>query len=132
MSEERDALVRYRIERARETLDDAKLLAERGGLRSCVNRLYYACFYSVSALLLLRGLSSTKHSGVRGLFNKEFVASGVVPKELARIYNDMFERRQESDYVDLVCFVHDDVMAWLSETEVFVDKVSELILSTTE
>jgi uncharacterized protein (UPF0332 family) len=63
----------------------------------CVNRLYYACFYAVSALLLRHGFSSSKHTGVRSLFNRHFVKTGKISKALAQIYNDLFARRQESD-----------------------------------
>jgi uncharacterized protein (UPF0332 family) len=49
---EEQALIRYRLERAMETLDEAALLYEKGHLHAYVNRLYYACFYAVSALLL--------------------------------------------------------------------------------
>jgi uncharacterized protein (UPF0332 family) len=38
-------LVEYRLARARQTLDDALVLAEAGRWNACVNRLYYACFY---------------------------------------------------------------------------------------
>jgi uncharacterized protein (UPF0332 family) len=74
------------------------------GCDGCVNRLYYACFYAVSGLLLQDGLSASKHTGVRSLFNRHYVRTGKVPKELAPIYNDLFERRQEGDYMDFVDF----------------------------
>ena len=66
-------LVRYRLQRAQEALDEAALLHEKGHLNACVNRLYYAGFYAVSALLLAEGKSSSKHSGIRALFTKEWV-----------------------------------------------------------
>jgi len=81
-------LVRYRLQRARETLEDARILANSSRWNPCVNRLYYACFYAVSALLIRHGLSSSKHTGVRSLFNRHYVRTGVVPKELAQLYND--------------------------------------------
>lgn len=64
MNEERKDLIKYRIERAKETLDDARLLFENRKLFSAVNRIYYAMFYIVNALLLTKGMSSSKHSGV--------------------------------------------------------------------
>ena len=85
-------------------LEDAHILANAGRWNACVNRLYYACFYVISALLVRRGLSSSKHAGVRSLFNKQYVKTGKIPKDLARIYNDLFERRQEGDYIDFVRF----------------------------
>ena len=68
--EEREALIRYRLERARETLAEAATLAHASHWNGCVNRLYYACFYAVTALLLRKGLGSSKHSGTLGLFNR--------------------------------------------------------------
>jgi len=58
-------LVHYRLGRAQETLEDARILARAGRWNARVNRLYYACFYGVSALLVCDGLSSSKHVGVR-------------------------------------------------------------------
>lgn len=104
MTESIRHVVRDRLRKAKETLEDARILANAGRWNGCVNRLYYACFYGVSALLVQRGLSSAKHTGVRSLFNRHFVKTGEVPKKLAQTYNDLFERRQESDYMDLVRF----------------------------
>jgi len=37
-------LVQYRLARAMESLDEAKLLLTNGHVRTAVNRIYYACF----------------------------------------------------------------------------------------
>jgi len=120
-------LVLYRITRARETLEDARILAEAGRWNACVNRLYYACFYSVSAILVRDGLSSSKHTGVRGLFNKHYVRTGKIPKSMAEIYNDLFERRQEGDYVDFVAYQQPQVLPWISKVESFLDHITTLL-----
>ena len=117
----------YRLERAQETLEDARILANSERWNACVNRLYYACFYAVSALLIKEGYSSSKHTGVRSLFNLHFVKTGVVPKELARIYNDLFERRQESDYTDFITFKESQVQPLIPQAEEFVERLSILI-----
>lgn len=117
----------YRLERAQETLEDARILANSERWNACVNRLYYACFYAVSALLIKEGYSSSKHTGVRSLFNLHFVKTGVVPKELARIYNDLFERRQESDYTDFITFKESQVQPLIPQAEEFVERISILI-----
>ena len=76
--------IQYRMDRAFETLKDVDLLASEERWHACVNRLYYACLYAVSALLLKNGLSSSKHTGVRGLFNRHFVKPGIISRDLAR------------------------------------------------
>ena len=93
MNYEKRDLIRYRAERSRETLEDARILAKSGRWNSCINRLYYACFYAVDALLTANNLGSSKHSGVRGIFNKQFVMTGIVEKFLAKTYNDLYEKR---------------------------------------
>lgn len=45
MKEEIRLLVNYRLERARESIEEAKILMERGHINTFINRLYYACFY---------------------------------------------------------------------------------------
>jgi uncharacterized protein (UPF0332 family) len=122
-------LVLYRLQRAQQTLEDARLLANASRWNPCVNRLYYACFYAVSALLLQDGLSSSKHTGVRSLFNRHYVRMGKVPKELAPIYNDLFERRHEGDYMDFVDFEEAQVLPWIAHAERFIDHIASLIAS---
>ncbi|MFO7817784.1 MAG: HEPN domain-containing protein [Desulfovibrionales bacterium] len=81
VNERSKELVSYRMARAEESLEDARILTRAGRWNTCVNRLYYACFYAVSALLLRDGLSSSKHAGIRGLFNKNYVKTGKVPEK---------------------------------------------------
>ena len=50
--ESKKALIDYRIERAYETLKEAKYNSDGGFYHAAVNRMYYACFYAVIALLL--------------------------------------------------------------------------------
>ena len=127
MSEPLESLIHYRLERAQESLNDARLLADAESWNTCVNRLYYRCFYAVSALLVRDGLSSSRHTGIRSLFNRNYVRTGVVPRDLARLYNDLFERRQESDYADFVRFQADQVRPWIPQTEAFIAHITSLL-----
>ena len=120
-------LIAYRLQRARETLEDARILAKADRWNTCVNRLYYACFYAISALLATKKLASSKHSGVRSLFNRYYVKTGLVSKDLATIYNDLFERRQESDYVDFIDFQEPQVVPWISKAESFIKHIAGII-----
>lgn len=100
MKEDAKAIIKYRLERARESLRDATKLFNEGSLHSTVNRIYYAMFYSVNALLLTKNLSSFKHAGVRALFNREFVNKEKIDKVYGRFYSEIFEKRLVGDYKD--------------------------------
>lgn len=117
----------YRLQRARESLEDARILADAKRWNPCVNRLYYACFYAVSALLVRQGMSSSRHSGIRSLFNQYFVKTNRISVGTARIFNDLFERRQEGDYVDFVQFEEAQVRTWMPQAEAFVAQIADLI-----
>ena len=127
MMDETRTLVSYRLERARESLAEARLLLEQGHTNTFVNRLYYACFYAISALLLARDLSPAKHSGLRSLFHQNFVKTGTISAELGKTYDKLYDNRQKGDYADLVKFEKDKVLGWLKETENFVAAVEGLL-----
>ncbi|HBQ28508.1 MAG TPA: DNA-binding protein [Desulfotomaculum sp.] len=127
MKEETFLLVDYRFERAKESLEEAKILLEKGHANTFINRLYYACFYAVSALLLAKGLSSAKHSGIRSLFHRNFIKPGIIDIELGQLYDRLYDSRQKADYADLVRFDLNEVSFWLEETEKFVEVIEILI-----
>jgi uncharacterized protein (UPF0332 family) len=127
MKEETRILITYRLERARESLEEAGILLEHEYGNTFVNRLYYACFYAVSALLLTKGLSSAKHSGIRSLFHQNFVKSGLVDPELGQLYDRLFDNRQKGDYADLVRFDPNEVRDWYDEAFEFVETVQNIV-----
>lgn len=126
---DKQQLVQYRISRAKETIDEAHLVLEKDRLNLAANRIYYAGYYIVSALALQQGFSTSKHYQLMGWFNKEFVKSGRVPKEMGRIFLNAFETRQEGDYEDMISFDKELLKDKLKQMEVFVDSVEKLILS---
>jgi hypothetical protein len=127
MMPETAELVRYRLARATESLAEAKLLLTNDHVRTAVNRLYYACFYAVSALLLTEGHSSPKHSGIRALFDQHWIAPGRLPKDMGRLYRRLFDSRQQGDYADLVTFDPAEVRLWLEDAGAFVERIIRLL-----
>lgn len=53
-------LIKYRRSRAKETLEEAKIFFENKKLFATVNRIYYAIFYEVLALLPNKGFIFVK------------------------------------------------------------------------
>jgi hypothetical protein len=127
MTDETRTLIAYRLQRAREALDEAALLLERNHNNTFVNRVYYACFYSVTALLLTQNLFSAKHSGVRSLFHQHFVKTGLVGIELGQLFDKFFDNRQKGDYADMVRFEKEKVQGWLDEAKMFVEVIEKVI-----
>lgn len=123
----KDTLIRYRKDKARETLDDARMLLRDGTPSSALNRIYYAMFYEVLALLQTKDLSSSKHTGVRALFNEHFVKTGIVPVELGRLFSRMYDFRQKSDYGDFVKIQPEKVSEWFEQAVAFINEIDQII-----
>lgn len=121
------ALIKHRLERAQETYDEALLMRDEKHWNACANRLYYACFYAVAALFAKYGLSSSKHSGIKSLFNQHIIKKGVLSKSSGKLYNQLFEARQEGDYVDFVTFDRDLVEPWLPLVREFIDEITQIL-----
>lgn len=125
-------IINYRRKRAKESLEEAKIMFENVKLFATVNRIYYAIFYEAVALLLTKGLYSSKHSGIRSLFNREFVKTGVVGEAFGDFFNKMFEFRQRGDYEDFVEFKKEDVNLWFKKAKEFIQAIEEVIVKAIE
>lgn len=110
-------LIKYRLEKADITLKAAISLYNDGYLESATNRIYYALFYSVTALVQTKSFSSSKHAGIKSFFNREFVKTGIVDKNLGWLYSDLFKKRQRGDYEDFVTFEKEEVKDMLQRAE---------------
>ena len=131
MTKEEKDLVAYRMERAHEAIDEAKMLFEAGHINSYVNRLYYACFYAVSALLLTKNLSTSKHGYLRSLMHRELVKTGLITKELGKHFDLLFNNRLKGDYTDFARFKAEDVSDWLEKTQKFISHVDTILRELT-
>lgn len=122
-------LARYRIKQAEESLEEAKfLLSGNKSPRSVVNRIYYAMFYAVLALLIYETYSSSKHSGVLSYFNKRFIKEDIFEKELGRYFNKLFEMRQREDYREYTTLSLDQVRPYIGHAESFISAVKEYLV----
>ena len=93
MNEEVRTLINYRMEEARDALEEASILLQSRKARGALNRVYYAMFYAVLGLLASKQLSVAKHSGAIALFHREFVKKGVIPVEVAKFLDIAFDLR---------------------------------------
>jgi hypothetical protein len=97
-------VIHYWLEKAKESLDAAQDEMESDRLSFAVNRIYYACFYAVSAILIKKRLRFKKHSGVRAAFHQHLVKPGIASHECGQLYDELFEARQEGDYMETCLF----------------------------
>lgn len=121
------AILRYRLEQAEQTLEEASVLADASLLRGAVNRAYYAMFYATLALLATRRLGTSKHSSVLALFDREFIKTGLLPKELSKFLHNAFDLRQEQDYSEQPLLDEDTMHLALANAQNFVKVVNTFL-----
>jgi len=129
MKEELLALIRYRLAEAEDSIKEAKVLLKEGmSMRAVMNRLYYAMFYAVLALLQERQLGTSKHIGAISLFDREFIKTGIFDKSISKALHRAFELRQKGDYMEHSEITQKDVDEMLPEAITFVGKIKEYLL----
>lgn len=127
--EAKPVLINLWLKKADDALASAQLELGAGHTSFAVNRLYYACFYAVTALLLTEGKQFARHSGVRSEFGRSFVKTGRIQKKWGRFYHDLSEDRQEADYLPTTTFDADDISTRLEMRREFLHIVRDLIES---
>jgi uncharacterized protein (UPF0332 family) len=127
MKKTQDDYIKYRLERAWKTFEDAKSLATLKSWNSSMNRLYYASFYAVIALFTKHKINSHTHSGAKTQLSLHFVKTGKLDKDAGMLYGDLFDLRQKGDYGDFFDFEEQHVTSLIPKVEGFLKKIESLI-----
>ncbi len=134
MNEERldkQALIEYRLNQAREVLKDAHVLydIERTPI-SIINRAYYSMFYAVLALMISIDKNTAKHQGVISFFDEYFIKQKVFPREMSKLIHDAFESRQEGDYRESAKIDRETAGEILQSADTFFEMVEKQLLES--
>lgn len=86
------------IRKSQRALKTARDNFNNNDYEAASSKAYYAVFHIVQAALLLKKLSYSKHSGVIGGFSKEFIKTGIFPKNFSKKIRNLLQDREISDY----------------------------------
>ena len=126
-SDERNAIVTYRLQKAETTLKEAEGNMQMEYWTVVANRLYYAAYYATSALLIHNGYQAQTHGGVIRLLGLHFVTKGLISLKQNKLYGRLFELRQTGDYDDIYFLSKEDVEGLLEPTREFIEAICSLI-----
>ena len=127
MKGSRKDLIKYRIDRAKETYEDAQILADNNKWNSTINRLYYAAYYAISALLLSGNITSKSHSGTKQAFSNHFIKERIIPKKYGKFFSQLFTWRQKGDYDDLFDFDREKVLPYFEPVKTLIEIIDQKI-----
>jgi uncharacterized protein (UPF0332 family) len=123
----RQEIVEYWMQKAYESLQSARSEQQAGRFVFAINRGYYACFYSASAVLLREGERFRKHTGVRAAIHRSLVKTGRIDSSWGRFYDLVFNSRQRGDYQELVAFSPEQAEELVSQAEGFVEVMAGIL-----
>lgn len=123
----KEDILRLKILKAKNALSEAEKLLEYNFTNAALNRLYYACFYAATALLFNKDIFVKTHSGVKQMLGLHFVNTGILSKDLAKFYGDVFTNRLASDYDDFVTADYDMVKEFSLFAHEFVSKTQSIL-----
>ena len=124
--DERKAVVEFRIEKARRAFEQAQGVVELQYWEAIANRLYYAAYNAVSAMLIAYGYTAHSHDGVIHLFGQHFVKPGLVDSKDGKLYHHLFSMRLTGDYDDTYGLTSEDVLPLIAPASELIDKVIDI------
>ncbi|MFW6218855.1 MAG: HEPN domain-containing protein [Bacteroidota bacterium] len=127
MKRTKEDLIKYRTQRAYESLEEAKILAQTNHWNTVVNRLYYAAFYIVNALFSKHDILTATHSGVKTEFHRSFIKTKKFNKSVGKLYSELFDKRQEGDYQDFYLFEKEEIEPLIELTDNLVETIEKYI-----
>ena len=123
-----EILVQVNIEKSDSSLKMAEIAIRENELFIALNRIYYAIFYTVTALAEKHDFKTSKHSAMLGWFNKKFVHQDkIFTKEQFKVYEETFYYRQKGDYDTLYKPTLDITTGLLEKAKLFIETVRKHI-----
>lgn len=125
--EERTEVVRYRIQNAESTMAEVESHKINGFYNTAINRMYYACFYAVSALLVANKIEVKSHEGARQQFGLHFVRTGKISPELGKFYSLIYAKRTSGDYEDFINHDLETVEKFQPQAQNLIEQIKVLL-----
>ena len=126
---QKEVLVRYWFEKAYEALESAKNEYEDGRLSFAMNRIYYTCYYALTAVFRDQDKMFKKHKGLRSALHRDLIRNGIIEDRWGKFFDVVFEARQRGDYIPMVTFERTQLEDFLQQAEQFLKEMERLIIS---
>jgi uncharacterized protein (UPF0332 family) len=125
--EERRILVGLELEKAVNMLSQIPNLQQLGYWDNIANRLYYAVFHAVNALLINDGHPVNTHRGVIALFGNYYIRTGIFSSEDGRLYSDLQTIRNNSDYNCSYDASEKEIEPMIEPAKKFIGRITEYL-----
>jgi len=121
--EERRAIVELEYEKATSIINQLNVLIREEMWDFVANRLYYALFHAVSALLVNEGYIADSHKGKVILFGQYFVKTGKFSIDEGKLYSRLQTMRELADYNCAFQTSKEEILPFVEPSRLFVEKI---------
>ena len=125
--EDRKIMVSLELEKADSTFAEHVGLTENGYWNTLANRLYYALFHAVSALLISDSHEVGSHKGAAIRFHQYYVRQGIFTEDEGAFYSQMETLREKADYNCFFKVSEADIKARIEPTRQLIDRIRQYI-----
>ena len=98
---QRRIAVELLIEKSDKNMEQAVRVSDLGYWDLVANRLYYAVFHAVNAMLLIDGIKTGTHKGTSIQFGKSYILQGLFSREDGILYGQLQTMREKADYQNI-------------------------------
>ena len=123
LDKRQEDLASYRMHTAEETLTVARECYENNHYKDAINRSYYAAFYAARAVLAIEGTDFKRHKDVIAYFNRNYIATEKIFKELGRKLARLQQKREQSDYDDFYIASQSEAQKQLESAELIIEGI---------
>ena len=125
--EDRKVLVTLELEKAEKTWMQLDIQMQAGLWDMAANRLYYALFHAVSALLIHDSHEVGTHRGAVNKFSLYYVKAEIFSKEEGRLYSRLQQLREDGDYNCSIDVEKEEVEEKIEPTRQLIEKIKRYI-----
>lgn len=124
---ERATIVSLELDKAHKTFADMEFCAKEQKWEAAANRLYYALFHAVSALLINGGQNVKSHRGIMSLFGQQYVRTGLFSREDGSLLSDLVIMRDNADYNLFFEASEEKIVPYIEPTRQLIGKIETYI-----
>ena len=115
------------LEKAAKTWNQMEVQVKNGVWEMAANRLYYALFHAVSALLIHDQHIVGTHRGAVNQFSLYYVKAGIFSKADGRLYSNLQKLREDGDYNCYIDVEQEDVEGYIEPTRQLIERIKQYI-----
>lgn len=119
--------IKLMLEKSDKNLEQATRTADLGYWDLVANRLYYAVFHAVNALLLIDGIKTGTHKGTSIQFGKSYVLTGIFSRQDGILYSRLQTMREKADYQNVFILEEADGRKLIKEADELRKKICNYV-----